>query len=117
MKKRLILSIAIMVFAIVLGCGGTGGVDRQICGGTTSNTPSQPSKAETESGAVKACQKRVREERPSHMVKLTGNLPTIHDEIGWVIEGQAEIGGRTYDYGCELVFVGGEWQIVDFMLD
>ena len=82
-----------------------------------SNTPSHPAKAETESGAVKACQNRVREERPSHMVKFTGRLPTIHDEIGWVIEGQAEIGGRTYDYGCELVFVGGEWQIVDFMLD
>lgn len=113
MKKRLILSIAIVVFAIVLGCGGTEGVDRQIRGGTTS----QPGKAETESGAVKACQNQVREERPSDTVKFTGRLPTIHDEIGWVIEGKAEIGDRTYDYGCELVFVGGEWQIVDFMLD
>ena len=117
MKKRLILSIAIVVFAIVLGCGGTEGVDRQIRGGTTSNTPSQPGEVETERGAVKACQNRVREERPSHMVKFMGALPPIHDEIGWVIEGKAEIGGRTYDYGCELVFVGGEWQIVDFMLD
>jgi len=112
-KERLILSIAIMVSAIVLGCGGTEGVDRQIRGGTTS----QPGEVETERGAVKACQNRVREERPSHMVKFMGALPTIHDEIGWVIEGQAEIGDRTYDYGCELVFVGGEWQIVDFMLD